>query len=287
MQGLIAQVSSQLTEYAKVFRKGLSDYVWRGLMRSLIIFGCTLLLAMPSHGLERGFDFSQGGDQIVVRVKLQEDLKLRQMKAIYRSRICTFLDYSASGVASERDGYNNTILQPYRDGESDNYKAILVIDGGGECQWKLSNLTFGVDYKYPERFGKDVQVAGAGGITVVFDDNQPQQGGSHRMVEGDLNIVEDYYLLVSDRPGRHPRINVGLTAEDGVYPSYKAKAARVINFEPRLHSSYVTYSSRPEVKAKGGHVKFTYPDGSVVADGRVRPDFKKLQCIRLPSECGG
>lgn len=263
------------------------EFFRSGLMRNSIVLGCAFLPAMSTYGLDRSFEFSQGGGQIAVRVKLQSDLKLRQMKAIYRSTICTFLDYTASGVAYSRDGYNNSILQPYREGESDIYTAMLAVDGGGECQWKLSNLTFGVDYRYPERIGNDIQAAGAGGVTVVFDDNKPPRGGSHKAVDGDLSITEDYYLWVSDREGRRPRKNVGLFSNSGIYISYRVENARVIYFEPHLHSSYVVHSSFSEVKLKGSRSTFTYPDGSVAADGDIWPDFKRLQCIRLQSECGG
>ncbi|MDU9393618.1 hypothetical protein [Pseudomonas sp. zfem002] len=256
-----------------------------GYMRYLTILGCALFFAASSYGADRGFDFAHDGERIVVRINLQDDLKLRQMKAIYRSTVCTFSDYTASGVEYKRDGYNNTVLQPSQEGESDIYTAIVAADGGGACQWKLSNLTFGVDYKYPELFGSDFQVSGAGGVSVAFDDNRPQHGASHELVEGDLDIIEDYYLWVSDRAGWQPRKFVGLFSNNDIYLSYKAKHAKSIYFEPRLYSDYVVHSSFPEVKVKGSRSVFTYPDGSVVSDGSDSPDYNKLQCIRLASGC--
>jgi hypothetical protein len=57
-----------------------------------------------------------------------------------------------------------------------------------------------------------------------------------------------------------------------------------VYFEPILHSKFTVYSVQPKEKKKGNHTAFTYPDGSVVADGRSDPDFRKLQALRLAAE---
>ncbi|MNJ57466.1 hypothetical protein D3C77_530550 [compost metagenome] len=61
---------------------------------------------------------------------------------------------------------------------------------------------------------------------------------------------------------------------------YQALQARQVYFEPILHSDLVVYSAGPKVKKKGNHTAFTYPDGSVVADGKSKPNFLKLQSLR-------
>jgi hypothetical protein len=48
-----------------------------------------------------------------------------------------------------------------------------------------------------------------------------------------------------------------------------------------LHADYVVYSEGPKIKREGNYTRFTYPDGSVEADGKSKPSFKKLQAIRL------
>ncbi len=69
------------------------------------------------------------------------------MKVMYRSPVCSFTDHTGSGVAYKREGYQKLDIEPLRLGESDLYEAKIPVDGGGACQWRLSNVTFGVVYK--------------------------------------------------------------------------------------------------------------------------------------------
>jgi hypothetical protein len=46
----------------------------------------------------------------------------------------------------------------------------------------------------------------------------------------------------------------------------------------------MVYSVQPKEKKEGSHTAFTYPDGSVVANGQSKPDFRKLQAIRLAGQ---
>ena len=55
-------------------------------------------------------------------------------------------------------------------------------------------------------------------------------------------------------------------------------------FEPILHSDFLVTSVEPKEKKKGNYTRFTYPDGSVVSDGRAEPNFRKLEAIRLAAE---
>lgn len=259
---------------------------FRGAMKCSLVLGFVFsLLSAAGCATNKSFDFPQEGERVVIRVKAQQDLALRPMKAIYRSSICNFTNYTASWTPYERDGYNSIVKLGEPESEKGLYRAEFDIDGGGKCQWKLSNVTFGVRYKHPEKFGGDFQRTGAGGVTVVFDDNSAQRSAVYTTVPGDLEIKENYYLWVAERLVVNSRVNVGLLAEEGLFLSYRAKEARSIYFEPHLYADYITYSSMSKAKGKGYDVTFTYPDGSVIKDGRVRPDFRKLQCIRLPSAC--
>lgn len=255
-------------------------------MRTRFFIG-VMFVVFTTAGCARntGFDFPENGDRVMVKVKLQEDLKLRPMKAIYRSSICTDTGYNSNLEPYDYDGYNNIVKSADQVDEGGVHFATFEVDGGGECQWRLSNLTFGVQYKTPERFGSGFLVVGAGGVIVAFDDNAPPLSMRSKIVEGDLEIEQDYYLWVRDRIDRKPRMTVGLFKDEGLSLSYKAKDARVIYFEPSLHSNYVAYSSMREGKSKGYTTLISYPDGSVVEARNGPPDFKKMECIRLPSEC--
>ena len=158
------------------------------------------------------------------------------------------------------------------------------MDGGGACQWRLSNVTFGVAYTDPTSFGETVSYGGGGGVVVIFDHNNSPRGGADFKVKGDLTIKKDYYPWVSEAFLGGYKKHVSLAGEGNLYLKYQALQARQVFFEPVLHSNYLVTSEGTKVHKVGSFIKFTYPDGTVVADGSHSPDLRKLQTIRLAAE---
>ncbi len=60
--------------------------------------------------------------------------------------------------------------------------------------------------------------------------------------------------------------------------------AKSIYFEPVLHSHFILYSVEPKELKEGRYTRFTFPDGSVVADGRPNSKFLILEAIRKAAE---
>lgn len=219
-------------------------------------------------------------EQVTVTMKLPEELSARTLQVMYRSTLCTFTERNASGRPYQRDGYQSLDLQPLRRGQSDLYEATLAVNGGGDCQWRLSNVIFGVTYAAPNSFGKNVTWGAGGGVVVIFDHNNSPRGGADVEVEGDLAIRKDYYPWVDEEFLGSYKKTVSLVGEGDIYLSYRAIRARQVYFEPVLHSDFVLYSAGPKVKKKGNYTSFTYPDGTTVADGKWHPNFLRLQTIR-------
>ncbi|KRA94432.1 MULTISPECIES: hypothetical protein [Pseudomonas] len=244
----------------------------------------TLCVSLSGCAKDQSLAPPPDGESITVTVKVPKELVAETLQVMYRSTLCTFTDHSAFGEAYQRDGYQRTDLQLVREGQSDRYVAKLPIDGGGACQWRLSNVTFGVAYGHPTNFGENVTYGAGGGVVVIFDHNNSPRGGADIKVEGDLTIRKDYYPWVKESFLGGYRKRVSLAGEGDIYVMYQALQARQVYFEPVLHSGFLVTSVQPKVKKKGNHTSFTYPDGSVVTDGRSKPDFRKLQAIRQAAE---
>jgi hypothetical protein len=223
-------------------------------------------------------------EQVTVTVKVPNELMARAMKVIYRSTLCTFTDHSASGKPYQRDDYQRSVIQPVRQGQSDLYEARFPLDGGGACQWRLSNVTFGVAYADPTRFGENAIYGGGGGVVVIFDQNNSPRGGADFKVDGDLTIKKDYYPWISEAFLGGYRKHISLAGEDDLYLKYQALQARHVHFEPILHYNFVLYSTGVKEKKEGNYIAYTFPDGSVWADGRRDSKFLRLQAIRLAAE---
>jgi len=251
--------------------------------RILVVF-FVLFFSLSGCGQDYSLSPPADSEQITVTVKVPKELETETMQVMYRSTFCTFTDHSASGKPYERDGYQRIDIQPVRQGQSDLYEARLAVNGGGSCQWRLSNVTFGVTYANPSQFGENVSFGTGGGVVVVFDNNNSPRGGTGIKVDGDLTIKKDYYPWIKENflGGYSKRIN--LAFEGSNYLSYQALGARQVYFEPVLHADFVVYSVGPRVKKEGNYTTITYPNGSVETDGRWGPNIRKLQAIRSAAE---
>ncbi|MHC8318630.1 hypothetical protein [Pseudomonas sp. LB3P31] len=171
-------------------------------------------------------------------------------------------------------------MQLQRQGNTDFYAADVPKDGGGDCNWHLANVTFGVAYADPAIFGESTKYGGGGGVVVIFDHNNSPRGGADIEIDGDVVIKKEYYpwLHESYLGGYRRRIN--LAGVGYIYSMYRASSARKIYFEPILYSDFLITSQAPKVHKVGDFIRFTYPDGSVVAQSQARPDYYKLQTIR-------
>jgi len=254
------------------------------MIKKICVALLTLFVSLSGCAKDYGLASPPDSEQITVTVKVPKELAAETMQVMYRSTLCTFTDYTASGRPYQRDGHQSVDIQPMRQGQSDLYEAKLAMDGGGECRWRLSNVTFGVIYVNPTRFGANVTYGAGGGVVVIFDHNNSPRGGADMEVDGDLTIKKDYYPWISEVFLGGYRKHISLVSEGDIYLMYEALQARRIYFEPILHSNFAVTSVQPKVKKKGNHTSFTYPDGSVSADGRSDPNFRKLQGIRLAAE---
>jgi hypothetical protein len=224
-------------------------------------------------------------EQITVTVKVPQELEAETLEVMYRSVICKRITHGASGQRIELEGYHGIDVQLQRQGQSDLYVAKLSMDGGGACQWRLSNVAFGVTYGDPTRFGENVTYGAGGGVVVIFDHNRASRSsGFPTEVDGDLTIKKDYYPWVKENFIGGYTKRVSLAGEGHIYLTYWALQARQVYFEPVLHSNVIVNSVGPKVKKEGNYTTITYPDGSVETDGRWGPSFRKLQAMRLAAE---
>ena len=242
-----------------------------------------LLFSLGGCAQNRTLSPPPGGEEVSITVKVPQNLAADPMQVIYRSAKCPIKRSGPDWTRYEEDGYLSTTVRPQRVGQSEVYEAKLPINGGGRCQWQLSNVTFGVTYANTAHFGENVRAGPGGGVIVMFDQHLLQQRSVFeptKKVSGDVLISKDYYPWVNEQLiGKHEKV-AWIVGEGEIYSYYRAPNARKVTFEPSLHADYVVYSVESKVQEVGNYPQNTYPDGSVTADGN-KPNFKKLQAIRL------
>lgn len=226
------------------------------------------------------------GEKVTISLKVPKELEPEVMRVMYRSAKCPRITHDGDGRPETIEGYNSFEVSLHRNGADNLYRTDLFVDGGGACEWRLSNVVFGVTYRVPNSFGENVLTGAGGEIVVVFDHNDPQLRlpGARTVLGRDLKILKDYYPWINERfTGGYVK-RASLCAENGGDITYIAREARNIDFEPVLHPDYVVTSIAPRKHAFGEYIKFYYPDGTVESDGRSVPNFQKMQKIRLAVE---
>ena len=247
----------------------------------LSVVMCTLLFTLGGCRQDYSLSPPANSEQVTVIVKVPKELAIETLEVMYRSAACKRAYRGASGQQLEEDGFHSFDRPLERQGQSDLYQASLPLDGGGACRWRLSNLMFGVAYGDPSHFGENVTRGAGGGMLVRFDHNRAMRGvGLPIEVDGNLMIKKDYYPWIHGRFLNGYSKTVELAGEGHIYLNYRTLRARQIYFEPIFHPGFVVSSEGVKEKREGNYIKFNYPDGSVVSDGRTKPDFLKLQSLR-------
>lgn len=226
-----------------------------------------------------------GGQMVEAKVKVPKELIPKVVEVVYRSSKCKRIRYGASGQRVELDGFHAIDLSLQLEARNGIYRVAIPKDGGGKCEWKLSNIAFGVAYPEPNSFGAGVGYGVGGGVVVKFDDNRAARSAGYATeVAGDLIIKKDYYPRLSERYIGGFRRTINLLGEGSAYVVYKAVTASAVYFEPILHSDYVVKTIGPKVQKYRDYPDVLYPDGSFEPDRPWGPDFRKLRAIRLSAE---
>ncbi|WP_236232750.1 hypothetical protein [Pseudomonas tohonis] len=223
------------------------------------------------------------GEKISIIFKVSKNLVADTMRVMYRSEKCSASRLDVNEEPFRVEGYRAIEVTPKQSGNSGFYVANLDKDGGGACRWKISNVTFGVRYQTSERLGVDAESVSGGGVIVVFDENAPQEVSMYGMkdVSKDLIIKKNYYPWISESFLVRREKMIRPFTDGDLFVAYRARYASKIFFEAVSHDKFFVKSVGPKVKEDGNYTKFIYTDGSVVASGSSRPDFKKLEAIRL------
>lgn len=224
-------------------------------------------------------------EYITVTIKVPDGLAADAVVGEYLSENCTvtYVFFGKDRTVG-RSGFKE--IMPVQVGQSDLFEAKVPKDGGSFCQWRLTELWFGVAYKDPGRFGRKVTNAGGAHVSVkLADDKFPLYSRATGTQEENLNVRREYYPWLSEGfSGGYKEEKISLLGERYLFEEFKAVHARHVYFEPVLHAGYLVRSVLPKGHQEEDCISITYPDGSGDTDFCSYPDFRKLQAIRLKEE---
>jgi hypothetical protein len=220
---------------------------------------CLVLLPFISGcAKDYGMNPPPDGEKVEIVIKMPEELEPKPMRVMYRSSVCRSVVRDASGRPEQLEGHNGYEVNLIRQGAGDLYKAELYINAGGACDWRLSNVVFGVRYPVPNRFGEGIESGLSGSVIVVFDHNNAQlRVPGSQVVDGrNLRVVKDYYPWINESFITGYVKSAELAGEAQGFHMFKARQARSIYFEPLVHSQLVVTSKEPATHKLGAFLTF-------------------------------
>ncbi len=201
------------------------------------------------------------------------------LEVLYISNTCKrhFLSMR-DGTRYEKVGYNPMKVPLQQQGNSNIWRARVAMNGGGSCDWKLSEFKMRIAYTDATHLGKNL-VPGTGvGAKFAFDD-LASQNGQFETVSNNVNLSPKYYPLIktNKRISLMDTLNL-FGKKDYLQKKINSQGNNVsIFYSPILDENKVVRMVAPKEYKVGEYYKIMYPDGTVVSDGSTHPDVSKLE----------
>ncbi|QUG74111.1 hypothetical protein GKQ23_03425 [Erwinia sp. E602] len=202
------------------------------------------------------------------------------LEVLYVSTTCKReLMSMRDGQHYEKVGLNSIKIPLQEKNSSDIWIAKIAKDGGGKCNWKLSEFNLGIEYVNATHLGKGLVPGTAVGATIVFDDNATRNGLFKVSESSEIFLSPAYYPLIqiNKRISTSDMLNL-FGEKDFMRIKMTSPAKNIqVKFNPTLDESKLVKMIAPKEHKVGAFYKIIYPDGSVVFDGTTHPDVNRLK----------
>lgn len=239
------------------------------------------LLSGCAQATDRTLSPPSNSDWINVEIKNPSSYtKPFPLEVLYVSTTCKReLMSMRDGQHYEKVGLNPIKIPLQEKNSSDVWIAKIAKDGGGKCNWKLSEFNLGIEYVDATHLGKGLVPGTAVGATIAFDDNATKNGRFKVFEGSELILSPVYYPLIDSNKDINVNDTLNLFGQnDFLLKKIVSSAKNVqIRFEPTVDESKVVRMIAPTEQKVGVYYKIIYPDGSVVSDGSTHPDINRLK----------
>ncbi|MEX0535556.1 hypothetical protein AB3X28_25215 [Raoultella terrigena] len=245
-------------------------------LNSFVLIQFFLLLNGCAQATDRTLSPPSNSDWVNIEIKNPSSYtKPFPLEVLYVSTTCKReLMSMRDGQHYEKVGLNPIKIPLQEKNSSGVWIAKIAKDGGGKCNWQLSEFNLGIEYIDATHLGKGLVPGTAVGATIAFDDNATKNG-LFKTVHGDINLSPVYYPYIRERKLNSTETSLSLLGEKN-FISLKADGTNKVSFIPGLDESKVTRYIGVAKKVPGSYAKIIYPDGSVAPEGTIIPDFNKI-----------
>jgi hypothetical protein len=232
-------------------------------MKTMKVLCLLPLLALSGCVLSEDLSPPPDAKMVNIAVVKPAELDILPMDVIYRSEKCRDKIFTSTGSITTRPGYHLFTVPFKPDAGSDTVSNKIALDGGGQCEWKLSNIKIEFQYGSLNAFGDDVKTNIPSDIVFIFDGNPPSRGDGHyEDVYGDVNITKNYFPLIRKKTTSNGILILSIQGQPML--TYRVHDAMNIFFKPDIHSNLLVHAVPPVRKGDG--YTLSYPNGETVID---------------------
>ncbi|MDR5685960.1 hypothetical protein [Morganella morganii] len=236
------------------------------LLPAVILTGCAYSTTLSPPTDSRNIHFS---------ATVPADLESLPLSAMYRSEKCTRNRTSGSGKSYEVPGFNSA-KYPLSITATGDVSADIPVNGGGYCDWKLSNIVFEVKLRDPAKIEPLISKNHGEEATFVFDNHAPATfDGGYEKQTGDVNEELILFPLITESfIGGHEKSFWLIGKYETL--TYKVKNVKNINLTIDYKSDMKTHRIGIKKKEENAMATFIYPDGEQEKTRELFPEYKKL-----------
>lgn len=249
------------------------------ILLSLMLFtvaGCSI-----SHAVNKTLSPPADTEWVNIEVKNPSSYtKPFPLEALYISTTCKRkLMSMRDGQHYEKVGYNPVKIPLQNQSNSNLWVAKIAKNGGGKCNWQLSEFNLGIEYVDATHLGKELVPGTAVGATIAFDDNATKSGRFDLFKGSELILSPAYYPFIDSNKDISVDDTLNLFGKVNFVQKKIVSSTKnlQIKFEPTLDETKVVRMIAPTEQKIGVYYKIIYPDGTVVSDGTTHPDVKRLK----------
>ncbi|MDY3696416.1 MAG: hypothetical protein SO066_17260 [Proteus mirabilis] len=130
---------------------------------------------------------------VTVGIKLPAGIEALPLNVLYRSEICQRARYNSAGEKYYISGFNSETIVLKQQGSSDIYQTKIALNGGGSCQWQLSEAWMSIRYKKILNTDSDFEAIPSNRLILIFNNHKYNQGEIIRNLIKNEKIELNYY----------------------------------------------------------------------------------------------
>ncbi|MEQ4925399.1 hypothetical protein [Proteus hauseri] len=251
--------------------KNMNHYKWIFLFFFIIIQGCA-----PRSDKNKTLSPPADTEWVTVGIKLPAGIEALPLNVLYRSDICQRAQYNSAGKKEYIPGFNPNTVALKQQGNSNIYQTKIALNGGGSCQWQLSEVWISIVYKKTLNTYSDFETIPSDKLILIFKEHNFRPPELIRNLIKNEKIELNYYpVFINNKVSNEKKITLFNHWNRSQY--ILVNNERNILFTPIYHKDNITRVDMPKELEKD--IIIYYSDGTIEKVKYWRLNFNKLKSI--------